>query len=286
MPEQAAVFFSVVIPAHNEEGSIEETCTAIVRKFAAEGIDDFEILVVNDNSSDGTVAALERLAAAHPRLRWVANTPPHGFGFAVRRGLECFQGECVCIVMADLSDSPDDIVQYYRHMKAGAECVFGSRFISGSKVVDYPGFKHVLNRLANSFIRTAFRIDHNDITNAFKCYRREVIEGISPLLSHHFNLTVEMPLKAIVRGYQHDAVPISWTNRKTGESKLILREMGSRYLFITLYVLLEQWLSRGDYYRRTRVAASAPSPGARDAAAATGLAPPRRKRRRRARAAR
>ncbi|MBI5542736.1 MAG: glycosyltransferase family 2 protein [Deltaproteobacteria bacterium] len=262
---QGEVFFSIVIPAHNEEGCIEETCTSIVRQLAAERIEDYEILVVDDNSSDRTEAILQQLAAAHSRIRYVTNRPPHGFGFAVRRGLECFRGECVCIVMADLSDSPEDIVQYYRRMKAGAECVFGSRFVPGSRVVDYPGFKKVLNRLANHFIKAAFRIDHDDITNAFKCYRREVIEGIAPLLSHHFNLTVEMPLKAIVRGYQFEALPISWTNRKAGESKLVIKEMGSRYLFITLYVLLEQLLSRGDYHRRKRDSREKPAASEREA---------------------
>jgi dolichol-phosphate mannosyltransferase len=108
----------------------------------------------------------------------------------------------------------------------------------------------LLNRMANFFIKTLFRLDHNDITNAFKCYRRDVIKGIQPLLSPHFNLTVEMPLKAIVRGYRFVTVPISWTNRTAGESKLKIKEMGSRYLFIVLYCWLERRLSRGDYLRK------------------------------------
>ena len=138
---------------------------------------------------------------------------------------------------------------YYRTLKEGAECVFGSRFIKGAKVIDYPRHKLLLNRLANTFIRVLFGLDHNDITNAFKAYRREVIEGIYPLLSSHFNLTVEMPLKAIVRGYDYVKVPISWTNRKSGTSKLKIKEMGGRYLFIVLYCWLERKLARGDYHR-------------------------------------
>ena len=152
--------------------------------------------------------------------------------------------------MGDLSDSPDDILAYYREMQAGAECVFGSRFIKGARVIDYPRHKLWLNRLANRFIKMLFHLDHNDITNAFKCYRRDVIDGIQPLLSAHFNLTVEMPLKAIVRGFTYKILPISWTNRQAGESKLKIKEMGSRYLFIVLYVWLERKLSRGDYQRR------------------------------------
>lgn len=244
-----APFFSIIIPAHNEEGCIAETCQAITQRFAGENIVDFEILVVNDSSRDRTEAILKDLATQYPAMRYVNNAPPNGFGFAVRKGLDEFRGECACIVMGDLSDHPDDIIAYYRAMKAGAECVFGSRFIKGSVITDYPRHKMILNRLANAFIKMLFHLHHNDITNAFKCYRREVINGIQPLLSPHFNLTVEMPLKAIVRGFSFVTVPISWTNRKAGESKLKIKEMGSRYLFIVLYCWLEKKLSRGDYSR-------------------------------------
>jgi dolichol-phosphate mannosyltransferase len=153
------------------------------------------------------------------------------------------------VMMADGSDSPEDVVRYYRKIEEGYDCAFGSRFIQGSKIIDYPLHKLAINRLANWFIRMLFRLRYNDITNAFKCYRREAIDGMQPLLSPHFNLTVEMPLKAIVRGYSFAVLPISWTNRKSGMSKLKIREMGSRYLFIVLLVWLERHLSRGDYLR-------------------------------------
>jgi dolichol-phosphate mannosyltransferase len=254
------VFFSIIIPAHNEEESIGRTVRAIAAHLDAEQLTDYEILVVNDNSRDGTEAVLRDLAADLPRLRHVNNEPPNGFGFAVRCGLAHYRGDCACIVMGDLSDAPEDIAAYYRAMQGGAECVFGSRFIAGSRVVDYPRHKLWINRLANRFIKLLFRLDTNDITNAFKCYHRRVIDGIQPLLSAHFNLTVEMPLKTIVRGYRYTVIPISWTNRAAGESKLKIKEMGSRYLFIVLYVWLERTLSRGDYVRRQPL----PPPGPRD----------------------
>jgi dolichol-phosphate mannosyltransferase len=153
------------------------------------------------------------------------------------------------VMMADGSDDPQDLVRYHRELEEGWMCVFGSRFVHGAKVHHYPRLKLVINRLANWFIRVLFRHHYNDTTNAFKAYRREVIDGIQPLLSNHFNLTVEMPLKAIVRGHTFRVIPISWTNRAAGRSKLGIREMGSRYLFIVLYVWLEDHLSRGDYRR-------------------------------------
>jgi dolichol-phosphate mannosyltransferase len=165
----------------------------------------------------------------------------------VRAGLDEFTGDAVAIVMADGSDSPDDVLRYYRLLEEGYDCAFGSRFVRGASVQDYPRFKLVLNRISNFAIRVLFRHGYNDTTNAFKAYRREVIETVQPILSNHFNLTVELPLKAIVRGHTYAVVPISWTNRETGASKLHLQEMGSRYVFIVLYVLLEHYLSRGDY---------------------------------------
>jgi dolichol-phosphate mannosyltransferase len=246
------VFFSIVMPAHNEEANVGRACEAIVRRFAVERIVDYEIVVVNDHSSDRTADVLKDLEGRYPRrVRHVDNSQSGGFGFAVRKGLECFKGESVCIVMADLSDSPDDIVLYYRKLKEGNDCVFGSRFMKGSVVINYPGHKLAINRMANLFIRVLFGLKYNDVTNAFKAYRREVIDGVQPLLSNHFNLTVELPLKAIVRGFRYEVVPVSWTNRTVGQSNLLIKEMGSRYMFIVLYCWLEKTLSRHDYYRTT-----------------------------------
>jgi len=163
-------------------------------------------------------------------------------------------GDAVTIVMADGSDDPEDVVAYQRLLAAGYDCAFGSRFMTGSRVSNYPRFKFVVNRLVNLGIRLLFGHGYNDTTNAFKAYRREVIENVQPLLSHHFNLTVELPLKAVVRGHSYAITPISWRNRKTGLSQLHLQEMGSRYAFIILSVFLEHHLSRGDY-RRPDVAA-------------------------------
>ncbi|MDB6140884.1 MAG: cell wall biosynthesis glycosyltransferase [Verrucomicrobiaceae bacterium] len=242
--------FSIIIPARDEEGSVGEAVMQIHGKLGMRGI-AHEIIVVNDGSKDGTWAVLQELQLIIPELRPVDSGPLHGFGRAVIHGLNEMKGDAVAIMMADLSDSPDDLLTYWDLLCAGHECVFGSRFISGGGVVDYPPVKRVLNRLANLFIRMLFNIPLNDTTNAFKAYRREVIEGCRPLISPHFNLTVELPLKAIVRGYDWTVTPVQWRNRRTGEAKLRIREMGSRYLFIILYLWLEKYFSRGDYRKQT-----------------------------------
>ena len=238
----------MVIPACDEEQTIGSTVTGIVSALTDAEI-DHEVIVVDDSSADGTAAAVEAVAAEHPRVRCLPSPYENGFGFAVRAGLEAFEGDAVAIVMADGSDSPRDLVAYQRLLEEGYECAFGSRFVHGSAVIDYPRSKLIMNRIVNWGIRALFRHGYNDTTNAFKAYRRGVIENLQPFLSHHFNLTVELPLKAVVRGYSYGIVPISWTNRKAGVSKLRLNEMGSRYLFIVLYVFLERHLSRGDYRR-------------------------------------
>ncbi|MBN8640955.1 MAG: glycosyltransferase family 2 protein [Flavobacteriales bacterium] len=241
---------SIVIPAYNEEESIIETIDQIEEAFSKVNI-DHEIFIVNDNSKDNTLAVLEQLAQKYPSLKYETNLGPNGFGYAVRYGLERFSGDCVAVMMADLSDSPYDLIRYYTTMVEGNyDCVFGSRFIKGGKVIDYPLVKKIINRIANFIIRMVMRIKYNDTTNAFKLYKREVIDGVKPILSPHFNLTIELPLKAIIRGYTYTVVPNSWTNRKYGVSKLKIKEMGSRYFFILVYCFVEKYFSRGDFYRK------------------------------------
>jgi dolichol-phosphate mannosyltransferase len=241
---------SIVIPAYNEEESITETIDQIEEAFSKVSI-DHEILVVNDNSKDNTAQVLEELSKKYPAVNYVTNLGPNGFGYAVRYGLERYSGDCVAVMMADLSDSPYDLIRYYNTMLEGNyDCVFGSRFMRGGKVVDYPFVKKVINRIANLIIRVVMRIKYNDTTNAFKLYKREVIEGVKLILSPHFNLTIELPLKAIIRGYSYSVVPNSWTNRKYGVSKLKIKEMGSRYFFILVYCFVEKYFSRGDFTKK------------------------------------
>jgi dolichol-phosphate mannosyltransferase len=243
---------SVVIPAHNEAESIGDTVEQTAAELERAGI-EYEILVIDDASTDGTAGVVQSMAEHNSNVTCRRSHLPPGFGHAVRAGLELYTGDAVAIMMADLSDSPRDLVLYYRVLEHGYDCAFGTRFGHGGGVTDYPRFKLVLNRIANAGIRVLFQHGYNDTTNAFKAYRRYVIDQLQPLLSNHFNLTVELPLKAIVRGYTYAVVPVTWTNRQHGESKLRVQEMGGRYLFIIFYVWLEHHLSRGDY-RRTDVA--------------------------------
>lgn len=246
---QGLRLLSVVIPAHNEEECICSTVEHLHLELRLRNV-PHEIVVVDDGSTDSTWQKLLDLCGHVPTLKAVQNHGEHGFGRAVAAGLSRLSGDAVVVMMADESDDCRDVVRYWNVLNEGWDAVFGSRFIKGGGVIDYPWLKLRLNRMANFLIRLMFRIKLNDTTNAFKGYRATVIEGCRPLLSPHFNLTVELPLKTVVRGYSWTVIPITWRNRRAGHSKLAIREMGSRYLFICLYVWLEKYFSRGDYRKR------------------------------------
>jgi len=237
---------SVVVPALNEEDHVGTMVEHLHVELRTLGI-PHEIVVVDDGSTDSTWSILQSLHERIPECRPLRNSGERGFGRAVICGFDNMNGDAVVVMMADESDDCRDVVRYWQLLGEGWDAVFGSRFVRGGAVIEYPRYKLALNRLANLFLRLLFHVPLNDFTNAFKAYRRTVIEGSRPFLSPHFNLTVELPLKAIVRGYSWTVIPITWRNRRDGESKFRIKEMGSRYLFIALYCWLEKYFSRGDY---------------------------------------
>ena len=243
------MLLSVIVPARDEEGCIASTVEHLHLELTLQKV-PHEIVVVDDGSTDSTWKILRDLARKIPELAPAQNTGLHGFGRAVNWGLNQMKGDAAVIMMADESDDCRDVVRYWKLLNEGWDCVFGSRFIKGGGTIDYPPVKYVVNRLANLFIKLLFHIPLNDTTNAFKAYRREAIDGCRPLIAPHFNLTVELPLKSIVRGFTWTTMPITWRNRRAGIAKLKIKEMGSRYFFICCYVWLEKYFSRGDYRKR------------------------------------
>jgi dolichol-phosphate mannosyltransferase len=246
VPREPLKLLSVVIPARNEEGCIAATVEHLHVELRLNGV-PHEILVVDDGSTDSTPAILQDLQTRIPECRSIRNMREHGFGRAITYGINCVTGDAVVIMMADESDDCRDVVRYWETLGEGWDAVFGSRFMRGGRVIDYPWLKLFINRIANLYLRFLFNIPLNDVTNAFKAYRLTALEGCRPYLSPHYNLTLELPLKTIVRGYSWTVIPITWRNRRSGESKLKINEMGSRYLFIALYCWLEKYFSRGDY---------------------------------------
>ncbi len=247
--DRSLSLLSVVIPARDEAECIASTVEHLHLELSLQQI-PHEIVVVDDGSTDDTWQVLQGLCTKFAELVPLRNAGPHGFGRAIVYGIDRARGDGLVIMMADQSDDCRDVVRYWKLLNEGWDCVFGSRFVKGGGVIDYPWLKLRINRLANYFIRLLFGIKLNDTTNAFKAYRKTALDGCRPFLSPHFNLTVELPLKAIVRGFSWTVIPITWRNRRTGIAKLKIKEMGSRYFFIVAYVWLEKYFSRGDYRRQ------------------------------------
>ena len=237
---------SIVIPAYNEEKNIGKCLEELRRVVRDKYHVPYEVIVVNDNSRDATEEVVRAEMKEDPAIRLVTRTPPGGFGRAVRSGIEAVRGDVVVIYMADLSDDPEDVVAYYRKIGEGYDCVYGSRFIKGSQVVNYPRVKRFVNRVVNRFIKLLFWTNFNDLTNAFKAYRTAVIRDCGPYRSSHFNITLEMSLSALLRGYHIAQIPIRWYGRTWGGSNLRLREMGRRYLCTLLMMFFQRMLVKDD----------------------------------------
>ena len=237
---------SVVIPAYNEEQNIGRCLEELRHVLRDKYHIPYEIIVVNDNSTDGTEDVIRAEMERDPAVRLLNRTPPGGFGRAVRAGVEAVGGDVVVIYMADLSDDPEDVVAYYRKIGEGYDCVYGSRFVRGAAVENYPRLKRVVNRVVNTCVRLLFWTRFNDLTNAFKAYRTDVVRDCGPYRSCHFNITLEMSLGALIRRYNIAQVPIRWYGRTWGSSKLKMREMGRRYLSTLLMMFFQRMLISDD----------------------------------------
>jgi dolichol-phosphate mannosyltransferase len=245
---------SIVMPAYNEEAVIERTITELAQALDREAI-DYEIIAVNDASKDGTWAVLQTLAATLPRLRCITNAGPNGYGYAIRAGLAVYRGDAMVIVTADGSDSPRDVVAYFRAIERGADCAFGSRFVKGATVSRYPRFKLLVNRLANACVSRLLGTRYDDFTNGFKCYRRHVIDAMLPIVSGQFNITIELAVKAVQGGWTYEVCPTDWTEREAGTSSFKLFRLIGPYTASLVYCLTLNYLRGGN----PRRAAGSPS---------------------------
>ena len=145
--------------------------------------------------------------------------------------------------MADLSDDIHDLKKYNSLMdEKNLDAILGSRFLKDSKVTGYPLQKLILNRIFNFFVSLIFWNKYNDYTNAFKIYKKDVLQTMMPFVSESFNIFLEIPLKIISRNYTYEITSISWYGRKKGKAKFRIKELRSKYLFTLLYCFLEKIL--------------------------------------------
>ncbi|MGV6847593.1 MAG: glycosyltransferase family 2 protein [Marinibacterium sp.] len=233
--------YSIIMPAYNEEDVIADTVDDLCSHLNEQGF-HYELIIVDDASADGTAGEIARLKARHPEIIALRNDGPNGYGFAIRRGLGIYRGEAAVVVTSDGSDAPKDVATYFNKIAEGFDCVLGSRFAKGAVVTGYPRFKLLVNRLANVILSWIVGQPYRDYTNGFKCYRREVIDDMAPLITGQFNITIEMSLKAILAGHSYTVVPTDWRQRDAGQSSFNIFRMMRPYYSTMVYCLARQYL--------------------------------------------
>ncbi|MBR9706188.1 glycosyltransferase [Candidatus Pacearchaeota archaeon] len=222
---------SIIVPAHNEEENLPLMIESLIQTLDAEGIER-EILIIDDNSIDNTRQVAEKLSKEFDGVKVVFRSPPKGFGRALKDGLLAAKGDIIIPVMADRSEDPIDVVGLIKQVEAGYDIAFGSRFMKDSRLIDYPKTKLFANRAFNTLLRILFLIKQNDLTNAFKAYRKKVLLEIDldSLKSNYFDINIELSLKSKALGFSVSEIPVAWLGRTKGQSKLKLLEMGPVYL--------------------------------------------------------
>jgi len=230
---------SIVLPVRNESAGILEALDLIISNITEI---DYEIVIINDFSDDNSSEIVAKKIEQNNKIK-LFNNNKKGLGGAINLGISKSTGEVICIMMADMSDDISDLKTYYQLIKnENLDAVFGSRFIKGSSLLDYPMKKLILNRVFNYITKLLFVSDYNDFTNAFKIYKKDALLKAMPLVSESFNIFLEMPLKIISRKMNYKIIPIKWKNRKEGEAKFNIKELRSKYLFTLIYCFLEKIL--------------------------------------------
>ena len=228
---------SIIIPIRNEANVIAKSLD-LIRNNIKEI--NYEVIAVNDFSEDNSYNIIDEIKKENSKIK-LFNNKIRGLGGAINLGIEKSTGEAICIMMADMSDSIDDLKKYYNLIQSeNLSAVFGSRFIKGSNLSGYPMKKLILNRIFNYFTKFIFFSEYNDFTNAFKIYKKDALLKAMPLVSESFNIFLEMPLKIISRKMNYRIIPITWENRRGGKAKFNIKELRSKYLFTLIYCFLEK----------------------------------------------
>jgi dolichol-phosphate mannosyltransferase len=233
-----SISLSILIPARDEEENVKIISNEIITKI---NVKKYEIIFINDFSKDNTEKELKQLKLLNGKVVYYNNLKK-GLGGAIDLGIKKSRGEYVCIMMSDSSDSVDDLNAYYKVITShDIDAVFGSRFMKGSKIVNYPILKMIFNRAGNLLAKILLRTDLNDFTNGFKIYKKKCLINLYPLFSKSFNIFFEIPLKFIIRGFKFKVIPISYHNRTVGEAKFKIYELAFKYFFTLLYIFFENF---------------------------------------------
>ena len=229
------ISLSVIVPTRNESECVEKTLGKIAEALENGGI-GYEILVMDDNSRDGTKEKVAKLAEKNPNIRLVNRSEPYGFGYSIRDGIRMAKGEYSVIMMADLSDDPELLPKIKEKMDAGCDAVVCSRFMKGSEVRRYPFLKMVSNRLFNWTVGIAFNLGTGDASNAYKCFRTAIARGL-PVESRSFQVSAEILIRMRLKKAKICEIPAGWEDRSAGEAKFRLGNTFISYFVLFLKML-------------------------------------------------
>ena len=225
--------YSLVIPAHNEAKNLpkllEKACSAL-KKIK----EKFEIIVVDDNSTDNSDEVLKKLKEKIKELRIVTRTKNPGAGYAIREGLSKVRGDIIITMDADLSHDPAEIASFLKLLKV-YDMVCGSRYAKGGKA-EMTYSRILVSNLFNIIFRKLLGIPVKDFTSGFRAYKSKIIDKIE-LKSKKFGIFIEIPLKAHLAGFKLTETPISYHERGFGKSNLNYFKQGPEYIKIALEAL-------------------------------------------------
>ena len=234
----------VIIPTYNEKENIE-----LLIKAIAELPVPFDVLIIDDNSPDGTAAVVKKHMPSFPNVHLIERPGKLGLGTAYRAGFKWSleRGYSFIYEMdADFSHNPEDLVRLFNACdRDGADVAIGSRYISGVNVVNWPLSRVLMSYFASVYVRMITRMKIMDATAGFICYRKEVIESIRPyrIRSKGYCFQIEMKFTAFKLGYKIVEIPIIFTDRRLGTSKMsggIFNEA----LWGVLRMKIMSWFSR------------------------------------------
>ena len=226
---------SLIVPFRNEKEYAKKVIVAIYDYFSGKKI-DFEVIAVDD-STDETWDILKSLEKKYKNFKAVQGDKPPGYGKAIRKGFDRAKGNVLLPFNGDMCDSLDDAVRYLKIIKdEGYDMAFGSRYMKGGKVINYPSNKILVSKLGNLFLKVLFGIKCSDVTNTFKGFSRKSLQVIKPQ-ADSYEIGLELALKGVKKGLTYKTIPISWTGRKFGVSKMKILKSVKRHFIMSMKIL-------------------------------------------------
>jgi dolichol-phosphate mannosyltransferase len=231
----------VVVPTYNERENIQALLPQVLAAT------DCHVVVVDDDSPDGTAQVVAEMAAADPRIHLVNHRPKMGIGPAYKEGFRAalaLEPELVIQMDADGSHPPVMLPEFVK-LAGDSDLVLGSRYLHGITVVNWPIERLLLSYFGNAYVRAVLGIQVRDATGGFKCWRRDALTAIHPerVRSNGYSFQIETTFRALKRGFRIREVPIIFMDREIGESKMSKR-IGLEALWIVWWMKLAHWFGR------------------------------------------